>query len=320
MIVSTLLMAAHLLSRQSVLNLPIIRFAGYDGEAYEFKLLRQQVEKIQEWAPGQGQELSGQSVAMTDGVNATAVFDVTYHPIAIVMARRQLAELFMRNGEHQYHLYELPQLLQNEIRDGIIGKHPKALVPDGLTLSFIIRFQTKLPEDTGSTMRFYGEPVTKFSTPSDESIVQAMDNMGGRFSGGTSGIRPTVKVYVEHPEAYARHAALIPSLLKMGDQWAKKELNDLNNRLFQYFEAQQTTGEYGKIFHSRDVNELSRADPKTFEELLQGIHASNSDDPQTADDVRRTFLHVQLQHSSQLTINYLIDGATDQIDLPGLND
>lgn len=314
MVVSSLLAAFGIISGQGALNLPMLRYTGKTGQYYDCDFFRKEIANMPPLMPYTGYRLDDGSVAITDGRTITAIFDITYAPMRILMAKSQIADLILHNGPFKVYIFEeLPTILQAEMADQIRIHYPKYRRFRGFQIRFEAGLNTsvKIPgaatvslaQDLGTTPT--PEEALRITEQKKYCLLKVEDRPNIVVNGD-----PDVKIFSETLGDYEKRNASERRIFEAFDKWLDKEHAEWDFKIFLKFEQLGKLGLKSDVFRAKEFGELARTSPQMYSELYSKFEQTLYDNgARNSDEVRTMMSRIRMANSSNFTVLFFLQGG-----------
>jgi hypothetical protein len=261
---------------------PMIRFTGDRGTYKNFETIRQEVKKLPSLLPKEPRILSDGSMALTDGTTVLAIFDPTYRPIKILLAKWQIIELILKEGPYvTFRFKDLPTPLYDLVYEWLARM--SAAYDDELRVHFISEMSTQIDgEDNKVRFNIKQQPIT-MPDAVNSKIEESLHAHGLKDATvkrekkmDPIAFEPEVKVFVEDRASYGSQVAAERKALELFSHWLIKEHINLDNKLINNLELKQQLNPLGTILRSKTLSDYSQMSPKGFEEAMSYLQKRGS--------------------------------------------
>jgi hypothetical protein len=324
-----IILAALALAKIDDLPYGIIRFTGFAGVHRNFRDVRQELSNIPNSILTQPLILDNGTLVMVDGGETLALFEASYHPMKIYLAKRSLMRMFLDNGQDMvYKFSKIPFTAHDELTDSIRRNHPSCWLPRDLRMNITLSLRTEVKLKARSLFVGVPLPVPAYTNSAqvtkylEAEPTQQMDNENTmRNATKDSELRQfaEVKLYVEKYQGYATFYPAQRRLLDKFELWRQEQDVELDNTIRKALMSDKAWTSCAAISQSKTYAEMEKISPETAANLLKSVLKqslregySNNTEAMKAD-----FIKAPLAHSFTFKISFCLpDNSIGTIDYP----
>lgn len=262
------------LAQQPQLWVPMIRFTGDRGTYRNFDVIRQELKKLPPLVSKEPQILSDGSMALTDGITVLAIFDPTYRPIKLLLAKWQIIELILKEGPYAtFRFKDLPTPLYDLVYEWLANM--SAGFDDELRVHFLSEMSTQIDaEESKARFNITQQPAMMPDAmkakvedslkehPIKNNLVKREKKMDPYL------LEPEVKVFVDDRASYGSQVAAERKALEIFSHWLLKEHLNQDNKLINNLELKQQLNPLATILRSKTLSDYRQLSPQGFEEAM----------------------------------------------------
>lgn len=307
----------------------IMRFTGFAGVYRDFRTVRQELSDIPNSILTQPVILDNGTLVMVDGGETLALFESSYHPMKIYLAKRSLMRMFLENGQEMvYKFSKIPFTAHDELTDSIRRNHPSCWLPNELRMNISLSLRTEVKLKSRSLFVSIPLPVPSYANPAqvakylETEPTQQLDSENTmRNVTKDAELRhfAEVKIYVENSQGYATFYPAQRRLLDKFELWRKEQDRELDNVLRKALASDKSWYKCLEIFQSKTFAEMQKASPETATTLSSLVLKESAREGygNNTEAMKADFMKAPLSHSFSFRVSFCLpDGKIGTVNYP----
>lgn len=323
------ILAILAIAKSDDLPYSIMRFTGFAGIYRDFRTVRQELSDIPNSILTQPVILDSGTLVMVDGGETLALFESSYHPMKIYLAKRSLMRMFLENGQDMvYKFSKIPFTAHDELADSIRRNHPSCWLPNDLRMNISLSLRTEVKLKSRSLFVSVPLPVPAYANPAqvakylETEPAQQLDNENTmRNATKDAELRhfAEVKIYVENSQGYATFYPAQRRLLDKFELWRKEQDAELDNALRKALASDKTWYSCNEVSQSKTFADVQKASPETAAALMDSVLKQSLREGygNNTEAMKADFKKAPLSQSFSFRVSFCLpDGKIGTVDYP----